>query len=76
MALIDKLGRLASLASIVGLSLGSMVVAACGGKTSTDGHTEAPDDVQDVQEEDATTDEPQDVAEEDPDTDLWDVIAE
>lgn len=80
-AFVDKMRRLASLAGIVGLSLGSMLVAACGGKTSTDGHTDTPDD---VQEEDAAadvmadtqTDEPEDVPEEDPDTDLWDVIAE
>ncbi|MFH1438616.1 MAG: hypothetical protein ABIJ56_23105 [Pseudomonadota bacterium] len=85
MALIDKLGRLARLAGILGLSLGSLIVSACNGGTKLDGESDGAEDVGDAAEDsvedvdsDARDEEvtPGDAAEEEPDTDLWEVICE
>jgi hypothetical protein len=80
MAFVDRLRRLASLLGIVGLSLGSLVVSACGGSTGQDGQADSTDDSVDVAgDADAAVDpvtEPEEDVAEDPDTDLWDVICE
>jgi hypothetical protein len=84
MSLFDRLGRLARLAGIVGISLGSLVIAACGGSTKLDGDSdmteEGPPDTAEG-EADAPVDPPaeevvpDDVPEE-PDTDMWEQICE
>ena len=84
MALFDKLGRIARLAGIVGISLGSLVLSACGSSTKLDGHSdtteEGPPDTAEGETDapaDPPTEEvlPDDVPEE-PDTDMWEQICE
>ena len=89
MALIDKLGRIARLLGIVGVSLGTLVISACNGKTELDGDSDTEEGVEDVRQDEASTDgaedvrqedirseEAQDLTDEGPDTDLWEVICE
>ena len=88
MALVKKIGRMARLAGIIGVSLGSMILAACGGKEKAPG--QVPDktaepakdagldieaDSKQTRENRRRTTAPDDAGT-DPDTDLWNIICE
>lgn len=79
MDLLDKMGRLAKLCGIVGIALGSVAVAACGGRTgdAQDGATSQDAATLDAGV-DATSDPDAtpDGSTEQLDAQLWDVICE
>lgn len=43
MDVLDKLGRMAKLGSILGIALGSLALTVCGGRTGDDPYDAAPD---------------------------------
>ncbi|MFH1434899.1 MAG: hypothetical protein ABIJ56_04190 [Pseudomonadota bacterium] len=92
MALAKKIGRIARLAGLIGLSVGSMILSACGAKEKAPGQVpdrtagpakEAGHDT--GTDDDADSKDPRenrrritapDDAGSDPDTDLWNIICE
>jgi hypothetical protein len=68
MTTIKRLGKLARLLGVVGISLGSFLIAACEGTSKPDGDADATDAAD--QESDTLNDPTIDR----PETDLWDVV--
>ncbi len=92
MALVKKIGRIARLAGIIGVSVGSMILSACGAKEKAPGRVsdETAEAAKDAghdtgTDDDADSKKPRenrrritapDDAGSDPDTDLWNIICE